>query len=350
MDFLTGKCRRGGLKVRELFFIIIVLGLVSCFGEKQRVRELTKDATNAIKGAVALMIILGHCVIATNEAKFSFMNVGWYGVAVFFFLSGWGVACGYKIKKGYFIGFLKNRFVKVLVPFFTAHILYYCIKTAFGVRFSFGNILSGFIGRCDIVDNAWYPVAAIIFYLVFWLIFKLDIKEKMKVIFLFIVVIIITVIQYLILGQGEQWWFISNVAFPIGVIVYLSDAPIIKKKLWVITGIMLFLLGYMLIPILGRVFGTYYYGVYILTTNMQSAGVALIVISVVCMVGKYSQLSVRLGEISYEIYLLHGLFIWIFSKFFTLGLFELFMLTTICSIILAYFMRCINRRLITAVL
>ncbi|WP_418618626.1 hypothetical protein [[Ruminococcus] torques] len=53
---------------------------------------LINEKTVALKGIAAILIMLGHCSNALNmDGKYSFLNVGWYCVALFFFLSGYGI-------------------------------------------------------------------------------------------------------------------------------------------------------------------------------------------------------------------------------------------------------------------
>lgn len=61
---------------------------------------LINEKTVALKEIAAILIMLGHCLNALNmDGKYSFLNVGWYCVALFFFLSGYGIMQGYMKKK-----------------------------------------------------------------------------------------------------------------------------------------------------------------------------------------------------------------------------------------------------------
>lgn len=74
------------------------------------------------------------------------IHVGGCWVALFFLWSGYGVVYSCNKKSDYLKGFLYNRGVKVLIPFFVVHVLYFVIKSLAGQHFSCLDILNGLIG------------------------------------------------------------------------------------------------------------------------------------------------------------------------------------------------------------
>lgn len=57
-------------------------------------------------------------------------------------------------------------------------------------------------------------------YVLFYVAWKLLINDIWKVVIVFILIIILTGIEYAIVGIKTDWWLISNLAFPIGLLFY----------------------------------------------------------------------------------------------------------------------------------
>ncbi len=74
--------------------------------------------------------------------------------------------------------FLAKRVVGVMIPFLAAHIIYGVIKILMGTEFTLQEILLGLLGNCTIVENSWYPVAAIVMYLIFYFSMKFTTNTK----------------------------------------------------------------------------------------------------------------------------------------------------------------------------
>lgn len=129
---------------------------------------LKKEKTVAIKGVAVLLIVLGHCANALHvDNKYFSVNVGWYCVVLFFFLSGYGLIFEIKNKENYLQYFFQHRIIKVIIPFLSAHVIYITIKMIMGIHITIKDIVLGLIGMSTVVDNSWYPVAIIIMYIMF---------------------------------------------------------------------------------------------------------------------------------------------------------------------------------------
>lgn len=270
------------------------------------------------------------------------LNVGWYCVALFFFFSGWGIAFGYKNKKEYMRMFLYKRLPKIIIPFFSAHVIYFIVKSIKGIQFNFFDIIEGMLGNCNIVDNSWYPVSIIIFYIVFWAIFsRYTWSRKTKLMSLVILIGIITFIEILVVGKKQDWWFISNFAFVLGVVIQMYDPEFKYWKQYIFYGILAYGIGYVLIPVCAMITGSYYYGIYVLAANLRSASITLLTILIVLFLRRKSKIMEILGAYSYEIYLMHGLFIWLFNSVCSIANMCLLLIFVIgctvpCAIILNY--------------
>lgn len=76
-------------------------------------KTLRTDIAKATKGVAALLIMIGHVCKAYKDPLYLF-PVGWLGVGLFFFWSGYGLMYGYKHKSGYFDHFWKNKIIYII--------------------------------------------------------------------------------------------------------------------------------------------------------------------------------------------------------------------------------------------
>lgn len=126
-----------------------------------------------------------------------------------------------------------------------------------------------------------------------------------------IVVIINTMIEYLVL-QEQSWWYISNYAFVAGILISLYDEEFVHWKGYFVIGIT----GYLVVSLIGK-YGLGEAGVSaFINIVLQNFKSAFLVVTAVVLILKFfgeqaNVLAQFWGKISYEIYLMHGLFIFI---------------------------------------
>ena len=97
--------------------------------------------------------------------------IGFILVAVFFFISGYGLSYGVQYKHDYLKGFLKKRLLPVLVPYWivnTVDIVFYLSE---GTVFTPMQYVLSIIG-IDVITGTWFVTAILIMYIIFWLAFK----------------------------------------------------------------------------------------------------------------------------------------------------------------------------------
>lgn len=85
-------------------------------------KYLSKESTTNLRGLLAVGIVLHHASGYYTELSFisSFRYVGYLIVALFFFLSGYGLQYGFENKKRYMRSFLRNRLCVILIPYWIA--------------------------------------------------------------------------------------------------------------------------------------------------------------------------------------------------------------------------------------
>ncbi len=186
-----------------------------------------KDISTWFKGIAIIMIILSHYAewwtwFYTEEGTSELIRngisrFGPYGVAIFLLFSGYGLT---KSAGNHRIGikFILKRIVSVYIPYFILVLLI--------------DLLSGGLEDMeDIIDllygnDFWYMTVLFSFYLAFmaiWLIFdNCHIRAVLMVIFTY------WYSNYLYKAGEQDFWYISNIAFAMGVLLALYESVIIK--------------------------------------------------------------------------------------------------------------------------
>lgn len=257
---------------------------------------LTLEKTIPLRGLLAL------CVILTHTGVPGFFKHGFLFVAIFFFLSGYGLMYGFK-KKGadYFKGFIKHRFFKLFIPYWTANLVYILWITLSGGSFSIPDIVLSFIlphiQYPLIVSVAWYVCTLSLFYAFFYFAFKFF-KTKIALVIL-IICIAIYMAAYMIAYRNWGVWYLSCLPFWFGVLVaysrnHFKKFCLFKEPLFFVLGILIFVAS---IHYLGR----------IPCIIHQTAAITFTfcILYIIHKVQGHSKILNFFGKNSYEIYLLH---------------------------------------------
>lgn len=186
-----------------------------------------KDISTWFKGIAIIMVILSHYAEwwswfyveeGTSELiRNGISRFGPYGVAIFLLFSGYGLTKSAGERR-IGIRFILKRIVGVYIPYFIIVLLI--------------DILSGGLEDVeDIIDllygnDFWYMTVLFSFYLAFmaiWLVFSnRHIRAVLMVIFTY------CYSNYLYKAGEQDFWYISNIAFAIGVLLAVYESVIIK--------------------------------------------------------------------------------------------------------------------------
>ncbi len=317
-----------------LFFSVILVLFSSNYCIHRDNGSLSLDITTGLKGVCAVLILLYHCAVALREdIRFSFLSVGFYGVALFFFFSGYGLN-----KKKDICGW-KKRIIKLFVPVISATILYFIIKSLMKFRFSISDILLSFLGQGTIVNNLWYPYALVLMYAIFYFIGK----SKHRIGYISLALILLTIVESVAFSSQPQW-YISNLAFLVGIFLSEYDIELKKRNFWLIGSLIAILFSF----IITRYFPSANNSpTFWLVSNIKSSGVVLFVVSICSFFSNSNPISRFLGNNSFEIYLLHGLVIFVYTAIFnSINLITLIILTLLTTIAMAFILHIANQIII----
>lgn len=263
--------------------------------------EFSRDITTMIKGLLAIGIVLHHLSQRTNTIGIIdfFQRLGAPIVSIFFFISGYGLLNSMLAnREKYLNSFLKKRLLSVLIPFFLAVLVYQTISYLdtrdFQINSVFNDLFNGLTDK--LLPFSWYVFEIIFFYLMFYILFafgKRDLLENMMLSVLFT----ISTIYFLKIINFGSWWYVSCLAFPLGLLWKNYERSIHSAVFQNFRVVIVCLLSILLlIPMLGmNHFGSmllFPLFIYIFTCYIYFPE---------------NKLFLFLGKISYEIYLVQGI-------------------------------------------
>ena len=301
-------------------FILLLISLFVYLIPRTDVDYLSNKSTKSLKGLLALLIIFHHVSqkITTGENFSNFEYMGRYIVALFFFLSGYGLYFQYSNNATYMENFLKKRLVRIFIPFFVFIVIYVFYRATLGEVVNVDFFLSFWRDHSNIVYNGWFVNSIIVLYVIFYVSFKMkDSKSSFyMLIFLTLVYIFLKVYQ----NHGD-WEYVSMMAFLLG-IFWMKNRISIDK--YIEENYFVFLVSF---SILMYVFRHYeaimknigitnkyvYYGIVGNLCTMVFVVYFLLLTNKLDFSNKYLNF---LGDISFEIYMIHGLVMHYLGKFF----------------------------------
>ena len=175
---------------------------------------LSKNGTDALRGALALGILFVHITqFCPGGVAFGLWEkTGYLLVALFFFLTGYGLQKQHMTKKDYHKGFLGRRLIGVLLPYLVVTAVYWSYYRLLGRSDGLWDVLKLFAEGTPIVSFSWFIPAVMTFYLAFWALMRLCKQSHSTMVLGGAVWFSLYTVICLGLRWG-QWWYIS--AFPV---------------------------------------------------------------------------------------------------------------------------------------
>lgn len=333
-----------------LLFITILPGMKVYRKGEYNNEYLSLNNTRSLRGILSVLIVIHH--LSSYYVSISFLSIfkhiGYLVVAMFFFLSGYGLIFGCKNKKNYLNKFLLKRLPNIVIPYYISTIIYAIIFNIMGLNISFINVITSFVCVDYIIPSAWYIAMQSLMYVIFYISLKFPKTEKSKAI-CFSVLFLIIQIGFMFLPVSDVW-VRSLIAFPLG-LVWCKYKDVIDGRIRDKYTASFFIFGILLVIILAiKLVGEF--------SNVSSLKLLGNVLSsstiVVFMFIFFNKCSLKnkvldfLGSISLEVYLLHNLILTILSKIdFVIENILLFALSTFfITILLSYFIHLLNVKLV----
>lgn len=317
-----------GLIVIVFFIVDIGIGIIS---DKFYVAcELDNSTTITIKGIAIFIIILSH--IGGKLGTRFLTPLGGIGVAMFLFLSGYGLSKSYVRNQLSF--YWRKRFIAIYPAYLIASIVAWIANGVTDVKIT----LLGIIFIKPAIPYGWYFQYLLLWYAVFW-ISSLAHSGKWK----WAILLTFAVISFCFLPEimAEQ-----SVSFISGVFVSTKEECISKNvtgknKVFISIGLILVgivALGIKQIEIVRTAPQIIFKGVQLLIKFPIAIGMIMLLLSPNINTRIKFRGFYLLGLISYELYLLHGMCINYINSIGTVYK----LISLLLSVIFAYLLKIIN--------
>lgn len=199
-----------------MLFVVIffLLALLSIRGVIKSPGLIEFESSQILRGMLVLLVLFHHLPPLENPiAHFVQSYSGRYAVALFFFLSGYGLMLQCQNKRDtFFSTFFKRRYTKLLLPYILFYIVYIILKGEYSLSLCVKNFMTGE----NVVPFAYFVEELVILYLLFYFIFK-KVDAFRGVIYLFIATFFLMGVLYCTAWK-EHWW-VSSLGFPMGALV-----------------------------------------------------------------------------------------------------------------------------------
>ena len=197
---------------------------------------LSLEQTHLIQAFACLGIVLHHVTqqitaygVYNKGPVPLFNDIGFLFTALFFFFSGYGLITSLRTKDGYLDSFLYRRLPTVLIPFWIINVLGVLLETfAYGIHTTPADVLCDIFGITLINSNGWFIVEITVFYLLFFVFFRLIRNRDIALFFLCLSVIAVIIFS---MHQGHdpqgnqahwfrgEWWYNSTITFLFGLLM-----------------------------------------------------------------------------------------------------------------------------------
>lgn len=266
---------------------------------------MSKDYTTYLRGICALAIMLRHIRITDFASLNVFDYLGNPIVGIFFFLSGYGMLT--RIKQTGIDNYMNGFILKRCVPLFVEYIFVWIFNFVCMFLVS-GNF--NFLKKI-ITPYSWFIIMIEVLYIVFYIGYKLF-KDNLKRLIIFVTISELALIIALsVFGVGECW-YLSLLCFSGGMIY--SVVNLNKKK----TLPLIFGFGALAVVATGAEYvlsdKPKIIVLWALIYNVSVLSLAIVALSVGRYVRFKNPVFELCGKMSLEIYLLHGVFQFVFKE------------------------------------
>ena len=301
-------------------FILLLISLFVYLIPKTDIDYLSNKSTKSLKGLLALLIIFHHISqkVTTGENFSNFEYMGRYIVALFFFLSGYGLYFQYSNNANYMKNFLRKRLVRIFIPFYFFIVIYVIYRATLGEVINVDFFLSFWKDHSNIIYNGWFINSIIVLYVIFYISF---VRKDSKTSFYILIVLTLVYIFWKTYQDHGDWEYVSIMAFLLG-IFWMKNRGLIEKCIennyfifLVLFSVLMYIFHHyeVIMKNIGITNKYVYYGIVGNICTMVFVVYFLLLTNKLNFSNKYLDF---LGDISFEIYMIHGLVMHYFGKFF----------------------------------
>lgn len=324
--------------ITAILSLLLLLGIIAFSTNKERkLRDFNLDNTRPLRGLLAILIVCHHISFKSNAhlpyLNDFFISIGMPIVAIFFMVSGYGLFVSYKKKQEkYLDGFLRKRYSKILPAFILLSIIAIAVWYLYGM--SLYDQARSYVHGGTPLPHSWFIYAIVYVYAVFYVSAIIG-KNLMQTGLIFTFLLFLYVVIMIFVLRFPEWWFYTIACTSVGYFIGYFEERISlvlathKKSLLICSIIAIILLSSSITRVrhIGGVISMFWLMSVALCTYL----------AIRCLGMKKSAALVFLGDISMEIYLVHGLVILSLSKHIpSLGGIAFYIVAVALSICLAW--------------
>lgn len=281
---------------------------------------LTQERCLPVRGFFALVVMGHHVAQQTQDGRLFhvLLYCGIYAVSVFFFLSGYGLMHQVMTRPDYSRRFFLRRAIPIAALGLLALLLFIPVYALDGVLIGLPVLFRMLFAADPYLIILWYVLVILGFYAAFGLCLRLLRSHPGRLTAAVTVLWIIFVILGLQCGIG-QWWFNTGHLLLVGMLWAENEERImsaISSPVWYAAVLGLCAVGFLLLFTgFDRIYALY--PTPVMRYGIQAAGCLLFTLGVVMTMYKLrfgNPILSALGRISFEIYVLQGVFLLLFHS------------------------------------
>ena len=278
---------------------------------------LSKENTNCLKGILAICILVHHLYQYSGLFRDGWLHLlggcfqafGFLAVALFFFLSGYGLMAMYRQAPRSIDHFLKNK----ILPFYVINLLlialYTCVHWTLGHAPTIGFLIQSLTIGNTVIENGWYIQVQLLYYVLFFAVFRFCRKQGQ----LFWMLILHTAyIVICVLSGLNHFFYERTYIFVFGMVWYDHRE---KVDRWIAAGRYRWAILWVLSCVCFAI--TYGLSYWKMPVVFRGISYFFFVPSVILLLKKtaiQNRLTRFFGAISLEIYVIQGLFLTLFHN------------------------------------
>lgn len=194
---------------------------------QQRESYLSRNNTNCLKGILAICILVCHLWgnVASSVSLglvgrvmgVIFTAFGYLSVAIFLFLSGYGLMVQYqKQGKDYLNGFLVKRVLPLYLLCVILILFYWGVRILLGESVAPIDVVQSFFFGETVISKGWYLQSILLWYLLFFVSFRCFSKENQKIAAL--LVSFVLYVALCLVMKLPTTWYEGAFCLPLGVL------------------------------------------------------------------------------------------------------------------------------------
>ena len=332
--------------------IVVLLALIIFPGMKikKETKVLSKQETVAAKGILCLLVYLNHFsgwFLDLDLILYVFVHCGSFAVSTFFFLSAYGMSKSSKVENQTMRD-LGLRVLKLCVPFWISDIIYlffyFVADIQLNVAVNAQNILLSVINMAEIVQNSWFVSTIIFLYVINFIS-----KKSRKADHILLMFVLLVIASFFV----PRIW-LTFFAFPIGFVISKKEKlflTISGYKYICAVGLNIVFMALAIVIKYLSDYGLISEEFMYVSDVLSGIFFALIIYLLLIKIHIGNRILNFLGEISYEIYLVHGLGIFVANKIFGINEpFGFFVVSLVFTVIVSWLLNVMCKKIFKVII